>query len=42
MKVMNMGALALMPSLRRAITWPISWTKSKMTKPRANHQPKKS
>ncbi len=29
MKGMNMGALALMPSRRSAITWPISWMKIK-------------
>ena len=36
---MKTGALALMPSRRSAITWPISCTKSSRTKPTANFQP---
>ena len=39
---MNIGALALIPSRRSAITWPISWTNSSTTKPTANAQPKNS
>ena len=36
---MNIGALALMPSRRSWITWPISWTSSRTTKPTAKVQP---
>ena len=36
---MNIGALALMPSRRSWITWPISCTNSSTTKPTANVQP---
>ena len=39
MKGMNTGALALTPSRRSAMTWPISWTKSSTTNPTANRQP---
>ena len=42
MKGMNIGALALMPSRRSWITWPISCTNSSTTKPTANVQPKNS
>ena len=36
---MNIGALALRPSRRSAITWPISCTNSSAMKPAANGQP---
>ena len=36
---MNIGALALIPSRRSAITWPISWTSSSTTNPAANGKP---
>ena len=36
---MKTGALASTPSRRRAMTWPISWMKSRTTKPMANFQP---
>jgi hypothetical protein len=39
MNGMNSGALASMPSRRSWITWPISWTNSRITKPTANFQP---
>ena len=37
---MNIGAEALTPSRRNAITCPISWTKSSTTKPTANASPR--
>ena len=36
---MNIGADARMPSRRSWITWPISWTSSRTTKPIANQKP---
>ena len=35
---MNIGAVALMPSRRSWSTCPISWMKSRITKPSANFQ----
>src|SRR5262249_4147142 len=39
MNGMNTGALAFTPSRRSAMTWPISWTKSRITNPMAKRQP---
>ena len=38
-KGMKTGALASTPSRRSAMTWPISWMKSRTTNPTANLQP---